>query len=199
MRRGRNVESMLRAGVELMAERGVHGLTMRDVARRSGISLASLYAYVAGKDELVCKVLARVLEGALASAEAAGAARGPKERLRALATDHIRRMLERPFEARLLQDPLPALPDPLARRLQATRRQHLDVVRGILDGALGAAGARTASERRALLLLGMCERLALDAAGAATTPRPDRLAAPVLALFLENKGSATPRRRERRS
>lgn len=188
MRRERNLERLLRAGAALMAERGVNGLTMREVARRSGLGLATLYTYLAGKDELVYRVLARVLEGAVASAQAAAAARGPRERLKALATDHVRRVRERPFEARLLQDPLPRLPDPLARRLEAARRQHLEVVRGIVDGAVGAVRRRRASEQRALLVLGMCERLALDAAGADDAPGPDRLAHTVLALLYEGAG-----------
>lgn len=186
MRRERNLERILAAGILVLARRGLCGMTMREVARESGVSLANLYSYVGGKEELAARAQTQVLEGALASAEAAAAARGARERLRALVTDHVRRVLARPFEARLLSSPLERVPDPVGRRLATLRNQYLEAVRQIVDQAVGAASSRAASERRAWMLLGMAERLAAESLG--SSPRADRLAADVLALFQEGAG-----------
>ncbi|MDA1195883.1 MAG: helix-turn-helix domain containing protein [Planctomycetota bacterium] len=184
MRRERRVERLLDAGAEILAERGPHGLTMRDVAERAGTSGPNLYRYVAGKEELIYLVKQRVLDRAIRSAEAALALRGAKEQVRSLVTDHIRRVLALPAEARLLQDVAQDLPDHLRRRVDALREQYLDLVRAIVSGVAPSKGLkRAAADRRVQLLLGMADRVALDAAGHTPAPRPDRLARPVLAMF----------------
>src|SRR5688500_3422250 len=46
-------EAMVAAVVDLVAERGVDDLQMRDVAERAGVSLGTPYRYFASKDHLV--------------------------------------------------------------------------------------------------------------------------------------------------
>jgi len=180
------MESILDAGAEVLAERGVHGCTMRDVAERAKASPANLYRYVQGKEELLYLVIERVLERAIRSAEAARAVRGAKEQLRSLVTDHIRRVLAFPAEGRLLQETTDALPDHLRRRLEKRRAIYLELVGDIVEGVVRARGLRRPTfDRLAQLLLGMADRVALDAARQEPRARPDRLSRPILELFLE--------------
>ena len=188
MRRDRRLERILEAGAEVLAERGFHGCTMREVARGSGVSPANLYHYVGGKEELLYRVEQRVLDRALASADAASAVRGPKEQLKSLVTDHIRRVLAFPPEAALLQGIDAPLSEHLRKRLEAQRQDYLDVVRGMIDGLTRTRSSRATSQRRALMLLGMADRLALDAARRDTAARPDVLARAVLTLLHEGVG-----------
>lgn len=184
MRRDRRRERILDAGAELLAERGLYGLTMRDVAERAGTSGPNLYRYVQGKEELIFLVQQRVLEGAIRSAEAALVIRGSKEQLRSLVTDHIRRVLAFPPEGRLLQASSDELPDHLRRRIEALREQYLELVRAIIAGVVREKGTKRATaDRRAQLLLGMADRVALDGTRQDPIPRPDRLAKPVLDMF----------------
>ena len=179
------MESILDAGAEVLAERGIHGCTMRDVAERAKASPANLYRYIQGREELLYLVIERVLERAIRSAEAALAVRGSKEQLKSLVTDHIRRILAFPAEARLLQETTEALPDHLRRRLEKRRLVYLELVGDIVEGVVRTKGARRPTfERLAQLLLGMADRIALDGARQEPRPRPDRLANPVLELFL---------------
>ncbi len=183
-RRDRRLERILDAGAEVLAERGFYGCTMRDVAAKAGVSPPNLYHYVAGKEELLYLVQARVLDRAIASAEAAHAVRGAKERLKSLVTDHIRRVLAFPAEAALLHDAASPLPAHLLQRLDELRGQYIDLVRGIIDGLVRAKSShRAPSERRAQMLLGMADRLAVDASRMDPIPRPDRLAKPILDLM----------------
>lgn len=184
MRRDRRRERILDAGAELLAERGLYGLTMRDVAERAGTSGPNLYRYVQGKEELIYLVQQRVLESAIRSAEAALVIRGSREQLRSLVTDHIRRVLAFPPEGRLLQASSDDLPDHLRRRIEALREQYLELVRAIIAGVVREKGTKRATaDRRAQLLLGMADRVALDGARQDPVPRPDRLAKPVLDMF----------------
>jgi len=193
VRRDRRLEQILRAGAEVLAERGFFGCTMRNVAARAGVSPANLYHYVGGKEELLYMVEQRVLDRAIASAEAAGAVRGAKEQLKSLVTDHIRRVLAFPAEAALLQGASAPMPDHLRRRLEEQRRHYLDLVRAMVDGLVRTKGTRRpTSERRALMLLGMADRVAIDGARQSPPPRPDVLSRAVLTLLYE--GLARKRR-----
>jgi AcrR family transcriptional regulator len=193
MRRDRRLERILEAGAEVLAERGFHGCTMRAVADHAGVSPANLYHYVGGKEELLYRVEEQILDRALASAEAASAVRGAKEQLKSFVTDHIRRVLAFPPEAALLAGVDAPLPDHLRRRLMEQRQAYLDLVRGMIDGLVRSRSTRRAtSERRALMLLGMADRVALDGARQSPPPRPDVLSRAVLSLLHE--GVARKRR-----
>lgn len=184
MRRDRRRERILDAGAELLAERSVHGMTMRDVAARAGTSGPNLYRYVQGKEELVYLVQQRALERAIRSAEAAMVIRGARLQLKSLVTDHIRRVLAFPPEARLLQMAPDDLPDHLRRRLEDLREQYHELVRAIIAGVVREKGTKRATaDRRVQLLLGMADRVAVDGARLDPPPRPDRLAHPVLDMF----------------
>ncbi len=45
-------ERIVRAALEVFAEKGYHRATIGDVVRRSGLSVGAIYTYFAGKDEL---------------------------------------------------------------------------------------------------------------------------------------------------
>jgi AcrR family transcriptional regulator len=188
---------IVEAGALVFAERGWYGTTMRDVARASGTSLANVYHYVGGKDDLVYQVELRILEAAVASAQAAGAAPNAQARLKALLTDHVRRVLARPIEAEVLRGAATSLRGERARRIEELRQRYLGLVRLTVEGALRRKGARERdADTRAALLLGMADRLALEGAGRKRPPRPDRIAAQVLQVFLH--GARTTRTPERR-
>jgi len=185
VRGDRRLEQITDAAATVLGERGIHGFTMRDVAAAARVSPASLYRHVQGRDELLYLVLERVFERALRSAEAAQAVRGAREQLRSFVTDHIRRVLAFPAEARLLQISTVGMPHYLRRRLDELRTDYLALARQIVDGAVPEKTTRRAtSERRVHLLLGMADRIARLAAEQDSAPRPDRLARPVLEMFL---------------
>ena len=186
MSRADRLEAILDAGARVLGERGWHGTTMRDVADEAGVGLATLYHYLGGRDDLLYQTQMRVLQAADASAQAALAGRGARERLRALLTDHVRRVMARPVVAAVLAGRLGRLPGERGRRVEALRQRYLDAVQASIEGVLRrrAKGARGAEERAALLL-GMADRLALDATARTPPPAPGRLAGRVVATFLD--------------
>src|SRR3954447_23615029 len=58
-RRQESIEEILDVALELMAEQGVAGLSLGEVARRLGIRPPSLYVYFASKNALYDAVFAR--------------------------------------------------------------------------------------------------------------------------------------------
>ena len=61
-RAARTREAILDAAREMISERGAHGLSLREVARRIDYSPAGLYEYFGNKDELVAAVVAQGFE-----------------------------------------------------------------------------------------------------------------------------------------
>jgi AcrR family transcriptional regulator len=55
-------ERALDAAADLLAENGLQALTLSGVSRRSKVSIGSIYSRVAGKEDLIRAVQARVLE-----------------------------------------------------------------------------------------------------------------------------------------
>jgi AcrR family transcriptional regulator len=183
--RARRLDEILDAGARLLAERGFYGFTMRDVAAAAGTAGGNLYHYVGGKDDLLCRVQMRILEAAVASAQAALAVRGAQQRLRALITDHIRRTLARPAEAIVIRGGTTPLRGEKARRVEELRRRYFDLVRLTAEAVVRRGqGTGREAEARTSMLLGMTERLALDALGRRPPPQPGRLATRVLQLYV---------------
>ena len=87
-RRGRpgyDLESVLRAAVEVFNERGYDGASMEDLSRRLGIAKSGIYHHVSGKEELLRMALDRALDGLWEAAEQAQSMDAPAiERLEAL-------------------------------------------------------------------------------------------------------------------
>ena len=47
------LDNLLSAAAKIFAAKGFHSTSMRDLSRAAGLSLAGIYHYVAGKDELL--------------------------------------------------------------------------------------------------------------------------------------------------
>ncbi len=81
----RNVQAILDAGLEVLAERP--DASMSDVARAAGVSRQTVYAHFASREQLLDATLARAMDRAVAGMDAAGLDDGR-------ADDALRRLLE---------------------------------------------------------------------------------------------------------
>jgi len=87
---GERYTGILDAACGVFARKGYHVASIREIAREAHLSLAGLYHYVGGKDELLFLVLDRGLDTLLTSLdEALAAARTPETRLLALIRTHL--------------------------------------------------------------------------------------------------------------
>src|SRR2546429_2653600 len=70
------LDQLLSGAAKVFADQGYHSTTMRDLAAATGMSLAGMYYYVRGKEELLHRIQERCFTRVLAGAERALATLG---------------------------------------------------------------------------------------------------------------------------
>ncbi|MGW2472615.1 TetR/AcrR family transcriptional regulator [Streptomyces sp. NPDC001665] len=91
------MESVLTEAVALLDEAGAPALTFRSLAQRLGGGVASIYWYVASKDELLDRATDHVMGTVLAEIEKLPVGDDPIEDLRAMALTLFDAVVERPW------------------------------------------------------------------------------------------------------
>lgn len=86
-------DAILRAAIDVFAERGFFNAQVADVARSAGVAAGTVYLYFRSKDDLLVSIFERTMKAALAEGRAVAAATpDPRERLRQLARLHLARL-----------------------------------------------------------------------------------------------------------
>jgi TetR/AcrR family fatty acid metabolism transcriptional regulator len=76
---------ILDAAMRIVAKRGMHDVTMSDIARAAGVGKATVYEYFSGKQEIYAEIIHEYLDSAsTAAAKEMFGARTPREKLSAL-------------------------------------------------------------------------------------------------------------------
>lgn len=175
---------ILDAACDVFARRGFHQASIREIAGAADLSLAGLYHYVRGKEELLFLVLDRALKELIGSLDRALAnARTPELKLLALIQTHLDFAFQHGPELKLINREYELLPEPRRSEIAAERGEYLQRGLAILRqlDPHGRSGDELLSATN--LLLGMLN-------GIATRPfvrsREDArtLAGEVGALFL---------------
>jgi AcrR family transcriptional regulator len=81
-------ERILEAARELVAEKGYEGLTMRDLAERSGVSVPTLYNLCGTKDELLFQAVAQEIDATIDRLEGGRRSTGRRRLLALLSVGH---------------------------------------------------------------------------------------------------------------
>ena len=115
-------EALVKATLRAIAEDGPDGFTLRDVARRAGVSPAAPYRHFQDKDELLAAVAGECAErlGALIEQAIAACADDPLERFRASGVAYVKFIAAHPEHFRALN--LPGI----AARMPAEQRRAWD-------------------------------------------------------------------------
>ena len=86
-------DAILRAAIDVFAERGFFNAQVADVARAAGVAAGTVYLYFKGKDDLLVSIFERSMREGLANGRAAVAdLDDPRERLLRLARAHLARL-----------------------------------------------------------------------------------------------------------
>ncbi|MEV5479270.1 TetR/AcrR family transcriptional regulator [Streptomyces sp. NPDC052207] len=89
--------ALLRATLELVAERGPHGFTLAEASRRAGVSVAAPYKHFADRDTLLAALAAQgYREQCGRFAAAVGTSDDPVEQLAAFAAAYVRFAADEP-------------------------------------------------------------------------------------------------------
>src|SRR5215210_9438742 len=83
-------DAILRAAIDVFAERGFFNAQVADVARAAGVAAGTVYLYFRSKDDLLVSIFERTMRETLAEGRAAVASlNDPAERLRRFARLHL--------------------------------------------------------------------------------------------------------------
>lgn len=137
LRRALRREAILEAAAAEFAEHGYEAATLDRIGDRIGLSKASLYHYVTGKQELLATLLEQVTEQIGAEAEQPPGTTATA-RLRAFVRAHVRVTISNP-QATVLAENLDALMHRSASaRLASARRRHEERLANILRAGVDA-------------------------------------------------------------
>ncbi len=129
----RRRENLLAVAARVFAARGYDRTTMRDLSRASKMSLAGMYYYVRGKEDLLFQIqrgsFERVREGAeRAIAEATGA----EERLQAFIRHHVQFFASHMDEMKVLSHEAESLTGAPLEEVRRLKRAYADLCQGLL-------------------------------------------------------------------
>jgi AcrR family transcriptional regulator len=134
-------EACIAAAREVIAERGVESLSLRDVARRLGVSHQAPYKHYPSRDHLLAEVMRRCFEDFARQLDARPRSADPEQDLGALGEAYLRYAAAHPLEYRLMFGtpwPAPAEHPDLVR----DAAHAFDVLRGVLRRIRGAGRAQ---------------------------------------------------------
>src|SRR5207253_3039264 len=177
------LEHLLARAAKVFAEKGYHSTTMRDLAAASGISLAGMYYYVRGKEELLALVQERCFARVLAGAEqAVAAASDPVERLQGFIRHHVTFFAANLAEMKVLSHEANSLRGERQRKVNAIKRRYVDLLERLLR-EVAPEEPRAERSAAAYELFGMMNWIYnwYDPAGEID---PDRLAGLIARIFV---------------
>ncbi len=123
--------AILRAAATLIAERGYHGTSMREIAGAVGLQMASVYHHYGSKQELLVLIMRQAMHDLTGAVEAAVADAGadPRDRLASAMRAHVRFHTERRPEVIVADSELRALEEPGRGEILALRDRHTALFR----------------------------------------------------------------------
>jgi AcrR family transcriptional regulator len=179
------LDLFLSRAAKVFADQSYHSTTMRALAAATGMSLAGMYYYVRGKEELLYRIQERSFARVLAGAEhtlAGLAGADPLERLQAFIRHHVGFFTAHMAEMKVLSHEATSLTGERQRKVNAIKRRYVDLLEGLLKDA---APDEPAVERSAAAyaLFGMMNWIYnwYDPAGEID---PERLAGLIARIFL---------------
>lgn len=145
----------LRVAIAIVGEQGIESLSLREVARRLGVSHQAPYRHFPSRDHLIAAMADEAFVAFAAALDARPRHPDPRDDLAAMGLAYIAHALREPLHYRLMFGT--PLPDPAAHPQMLTSAHH--AFRMLLDGILRLRGleaeratdeARTAAEHDAL-------------------------------------------------
>lgn len=143
------------AAADLFKAQGYRGTSLADIAAAVGTDRATLYYYVASKEELLDEVVTDVVKANLAKAEAIRDAPGPApEKIRRLVTDLMQSYATHyPFLYVYLQENLAHVSkqrQAWSRRMRAVNRRYEAAIESIVAQGIDEGSIRSVTEPRVI-------------------------------------------------
>ncbi len=137
-------EACVRAAHEVIAERGIESLSLRDVARKLGVSHQAPYRHYPSRDHLLAEVMRRCFEGFAQHLDARRHFEEPEADLESLGRQYLGYAMAHPLEYRLMFGT--PWPEPAEYPALVKDAKHaFDVLRTVLRRMHGASASARAA------------------------------------------------------
>jgi AcrR family transcriptional regulator len=124
-------DACIEAARDVIAERGLEHLSLREVARKLGVSHQAPYKHYPSRDHLLAEVIRRCLQGFAAFLDARPLHEDPRQDLESLGFQYLAYARENPLEYRLMFST--AWPEPAVQpELIADAVHAYEILRGVL-------------------------------------------------------------------
>src|SRR5437868_4175819 len=157
--------AILRAAIDVFADRGYFNAQVADVARAAGVAAGTVYLYFKSKDDLLVSIFERSMRESLtAGREAVADLSDPRERLRRLARGHLARLGSDRNLAIVFQVELRQSTKFMERFSSSHLRDYLGLIReAIADGQrAGIFRANIKATTAAKMLFGALDEMATN-------------------------------------
>jgi len=133
--------SILDAAARAIARRGFHGMSMRELAERTGQSPATFYNYFSSKEEVLLDIQSSAFTTMIAAAEDALCGLSlPRDRLFAFIYQHARYVADHPEVMRVLVNEAGTLPPPERAAIRGLKERYYDIGRDIVADLAASTG-----------------------------------------------------------
>ncbi len=150
------LERLLSTAAEVFAAKGYHSTTMRDLSRATGMSLAGMYYYVQGKDELLAMIQERCFQQVLdGSQQAVAAGTDPVDSLRRFIRHHVTFFTEHMSEMKVLSHEADSLSTDRQRSIDQLKRHYVNLLLELLEKAVPEGSQRMDPRVAGFALFGM--------------------------------------------
>lgn len=150
------LKKILKVSASIFARKGYHNASIRDISRKTGISLSGLYYYFKTKEELLFLIAQNSFDSVLASAQS-GLSRltDPEEKLRFLVRNHLDYFVRNLNETKVLAHESDSLSGDNFALIQKKKRSYLDLLESLLKELNPGRRSRVDHRLAALALFGM--------------------------------------------
>lgn len=143
----RRLFEILDFAIEVFAQKGYEGASMRDLSRLSGISLAGLYYYFESKEKLLYFIQRHTLTTIIERLRTRLSAESDSERrLRIFVHTHVEYSLERPEAMKVLSHEDDVLRDAFGAELAEIKREYYQLCLGLVDELMQREHLNTAAD-----------------------------------------------------
>jgi AcrR family transcriptional regulator len=143
------LEKLLTVAAALMAKHGYDQTTIRDVGRETGFSLAGMYYYFKGKEDLLAQIQKRTFASLLEEQEKVLEDGGePAEQFRRLVRNHLSFFTRHMNELKVCTYELESVSGEPYDEIERLRRRYFRLTADVVGGIVGQSGRKADRERR---------------------------------------------------
>lgn len=129
---------VLKTSAAMFAEKGYHSTSIRDIARETGMSLSGLYYYFSSKEELLFLIQDYCFGTVIGDCKRLIAGvEDPVSRLKLVIENHLNYFVNNMNEMKVLSHEATSISGDLFRKINAKKRQYVDLVMGLLKEIAG--------------------------------------------------------------